>query len=230
MCLFSGWTFTNIGAYDLAERSIGKALELQVGCSGINDYSSLLTSQHKLEETRQFLDSICGIMPCRGICNWNYLQLNVLMEDWETAGDYHHLWVADSASFSAGHKAVVNLFWAVVLRKTGEHQKADSIAMARIPFQKSRIGKNYGWSFINLARLYAFLNKRDTAIEYLKAYEKKETVFGFADYMMIDPFFENLRDDPEFKAIVTRAQEEQADIRAQIEALTKSGDIELEIF
>ena len=44
---------------------------------------------------------------------------------------------------------------------------------------------------------------------------------------MIDPFFESLRDDPEFKAIVKRVQEEKAAIRAQIREMEERGEIDL---
>lgn len=37
------------------------------------------------------------------------------------------------------------------------------------------------------------------------------------------PLFENLRDDPEFKAIVKRAQDEKAALRAQVREMEERG-------
>jgi len=44
---------------------------------------------------------------------------------------------------------------------------------------------------------------------------------------VIDPFFESLRDDPEFKAIVKQAQEEKAAIRAQVREMEERGELTL---
>jgi hypothetical protein len=43
----------------------------------------------------------------------------------------------------------------------------------------------------------------------------------------LDPFFENFRDDPEFKAIVKQAQEEKAIQRAQIQEMEARGELTL---
>ena len=50
---------------------------------------------------------------------------------------------------------------------------------------------------------------------------------GWHDFILIDPFFESLRDDPEFKAIVKKALDEKADLRAQIREMEKRGDLDL---
>ena len=45
--------------------------------------------------------------------------------------------------------------------------------------------------------------------------------------MIYDPMFENLMDDPEFKAIVKKAQEEKAAIRAQVKEMEERGELDL---
>ncbi len=40
------------------------------------------------------------------------------------------------------------------------------------------------------------------ALKYLAEYAKRGFTNGWHDFILIDPFFEGLRDDPEFKAIV----------------------------
>jgi len=39
--------------------------------------------------------------------------------------------------------------------------------------------------------------------------------------------FENLRDDPEFKAMVKQAQEEKAALRAQVRGMEERGELDL---
>jgi len=50
---------------------------------------------------------------------------------------------------------------------------------------------------------------------------------SWIDFTLNCPFFENLWDDPEFKAIVKRAQDEKAAIRAQIREMEERGEIDL---
>jgi len=47
------------------------------------------------------------------------------------------------------------------------------------------------------------------------------------DFILIDPFFESLRDDPEFEAIVKQAQEEKAALRVQIREMEERGELNL---
>jgi hypothetical protein len=44
---------------------------------------------------------------------------------------------------------------------------------------------------------------------------------------MYDPMFEYLQDDPQFKTIVKRAQDEKAAIRAQIREMEERGELDL---
>ncbi|TDI64592.1 MAG: hypothetical protein E2O88_11210 [Bacteroidetes bacterium] len=46
---------------------------------------------------------------------------------------------------------------------------------------------------------------------------------GWHDLIETYPLFENLRDDPEFKAIVKRAQDEKAALRAQVREMEERG-------
>ena len=51
--------------------------------------------------------------------------------------------------------------------------------------------------------------------------------FGLHDFILIDPFFEGLWDDPEFQAIVKQAQEEKAALRAQVREMEERGELDL---
>ena len=50
---------------------------------------------------------------------------------------------------------------------------------------------------------------------------------GWHDFILVDPFFESLRDDPEFKAIVKQAQEEKAALREQVGQMEERGELTL---
>lgn len=80
---------------------------------------------------------------------------------------------------------------------------------------------------MDLAQIYAFQGDRDEALKYLSEYAKQGFRGGWQDYIMIDPFFESLRDDPEFKAIVKKAQDEKAALREQVREMEERGELDL---
>jgi hypothetical protein len=51
-------------------------------------------------------------------------------------------------------------------------------------------------------------------------------MYGWHDLLEICPIFENLWDHPVFKTLVKRAQEEKAEIRAQVLEMEKRGEID----
>ena len=80
---------------------------------------------------------------------------------------------------------------------------------------------------LSLSRIHAFQGNRKAALEHLTEYANRGFREGWHDFILIDPFFESLRDDPEFKAIVKQAQEEKASQRAQIKEMEERGEITL---
>jgi len=75
----------------------------------------------------------------------------------------------------------------------------------------------------DLASVYAVLGNREEALKWLREYEKMGFTNGTHEYIKIDPLFDNLRDDEEFKEIVKRANEEKAEIRARINHMEEQG-------
>ncbi len=74
-----------------------------------------------------------------------------------------------------------------------------------------------------LSKVYAFRGDRNEALNYLTEYANLGFSFGWHDFILIDPFFESLRDDPEFKAIVKKAQDEKTALRAQVRQMEADG-------
>ena len=79
----------------------------------------------------------------------------------------------------------------------------------------------------DLSRIHAFQGNKKQALKYLAEYAKRGFTSGWHDFILIDPYFESLRDDPEFKAIVKSAQEEKAAIREQVRQMEARGELTL---
>ena len=93
--------------------------------------------------------------------------------------------------------------------------------------QQSIDEDSYSRAIFHLARIYAFLGEEEKSLEYLSEAAKDGFTWGWHDYIMIDPFFEKLRNDPEFLAIVRKEQEAKAAIRARLREMEASGELEL---
>jgi len=219
MSAFSGYPFMLTGQYDIAEKYIKEALEWQVGCSGIRLLCLNFSLQGKFDRIGQFLDSACQVMECNSICTMIRFFLSVQSENWEEAKHHYQQW--DDNNLKEGSSG--NLYWAYVLKKTGHPVEADSIARYDLSKSEQDVGKKYGNIIYRLSQIHAFLNQKEEALKYLRAYEGLERAFTYYDYILIDPLFENLRDDPEFLEIVKNAHEEKAEIRKQVEQLEREG-------
>jgi len=68
---------------------------------------------------------------------------------------------------------------------------------------------------------------RNGAIKSIHTIAKKRLGFDSFDLMVNNPMFETLRNDPEFKAIVKKVQEEKAAIRMQIKEMENTGKLDL---
>jgi hypothetical protein len=82
-------------------------------------------------------------------------------------------------------------------------------------------------SLLHLSRMHAFMGDRKEALKYLAEYAKLGFTWGSHDFLLIDPFFESLRNDPEFKAIIKQAQDEKAALRVQVREMEERGELTL---
>ena len=74
-----------------------------------------------------------------------------------------------------------------------------------------------------LAGIYAFLGNKEEAYNWLREYEKLGFICGDHEYIEVDPLFDNLRNDDEFKEIEQRANDKAAEIRVEINKLEEQG-------
>jgi hypothetical protein len=83
------------------------------------------------------------------------------------------------------------------------------------------------YQYYELAAIYAFQGDRKKGLKYLAEFAKRGFYNGWYDFILINPFFENLWDDPDFQAIVKQAQEEKAALRAQVREMEERGELDL---
>ena len=146
------------------------------------------------------------------------------------AEEYSGKWL--SKSNELGEDAIFNRHrFALILWMNGKKEEASKMFYKHIEVCKNSIqsGSLYGKSLAayDLAGIYAFLGNKNEAYNWLRRYEKDGFIWGYHQYIYIDPLFESLRDEPEFKTIMRRVQHEKETLRSQIQEMEKEGDPDL---
>jgi len=211
--------YQDIGDYETAEEYLSKSLELEVGCFAIRNYHWLMQTQGKFKEALQFIDSTCHQGECEGVCSEALFQLSWLLGDFEKAEQYFDQWQNSGLRYEIGY----------VYHHLGKTEEADKVFTEAIKRFKSAVyreNRNIRTN-LHLSRIYAFQGDKKLALKYLAEYAKRGFTWGWHDFILIDPFFESLRGDPEFKAIVKQAQEEKAALREQVRDLEERGELNL---
>jgi TolB-like protein/Flp pilus assembly protein TadD len=115
----------------------------------------------------------------------------------------------------------------IILWMNGKKEEAMEYFNKQISFCTESIRKKdpYGSTdaAYDLAGIYAFLGNKEEAYKWLREYEKIGFSSGIHEYIKVDPLFDNLRNDEEFKEIVKRANDEAARIRAKISQMEEQG-------
>ena len=211
--------YLTIGDYETAEEYLSKSLELEVSCTAISQYRLLMQIQGKFKEALQFIDSTCHQGECEWECTKALFQLSWLLGDFEKAEQYWDQWQ------NPGRIIIYEI--GDVYDQLGRKEEAGEIFTAEIRRLESRLVKEHPITYLHLSRIYAFKGNRVEALKYLAEYAKRGFTNGWHDFILIDPFFESLRGDPEFKAIVKQAQEEKAALRAQVREMEARGELTL---
>ena len=93
--------------------------------------------------------------------------------------------------------------------------------------EKRLVNTENAWTYLSLSSIHAILDEKEKALEYLTKAVDLGLLWGQHDFLTICPIYEDLWDDPEFKALVKRAQDEKAAIRAQVQEMIDRGEIDL---
>ncbi len=211
--------YINIGDYETAEEYLSKSLESEVSCYAIGQYHGLMRTQGKFKEALQFIDSTCHQGECEWFCTLALFQTSWLLGDFEKAEQYWDQWQ------NPGRRIIYEIGY--VYDQLGRKEEAGETFTTQIRRLESELGKDRPITYLLLSRIYAFKGNRVEALKYLAEYAKQGFTRGWHDFILIDPFFKSLRDDPEFKSIIKQAQEEKAALRAQVREMEERGELTL---
>jgi hypothetical protein len=121
-----------------------------------------------------------------------------------------------------------SIFLSYLYKETGKEQAAITLLKRCQISEENKTGKDINFElYLNLTSIYALLDNKGEALKNLTKSVDIGLHWGWHDFIKICPVFENLWDDPDFKAIVHRAQNEKATIRSQVKKMEQSGETDL---
>jgi TolB-like protein len=221
---FIAFAFFQIGEYQKALKYINNAFSLSPKCEYIWNYVSMLTAQGKYDETLHYLDSICPINACEPGCDIIRRNIYVTLREFEKAEKFYN-------KDLTGAMRDGDIYLALLYKETGRKSKAVSVLNNSIKRNEDLLkGNGLSYTFaiptLCLAATYAMLDDKNKALYYLSELEKTG-LFEMPCTIKSFSGFDNLGDDPEFKTIVKRIEDQRSTTREKVREMELSGELHL---
>jgi tetratricopeptide (TPR) repeat protein len=227
-----GSAYLNIEYYQKALKYYKKALSLRSECNLIMSYENVLLTQGKYDEAIRILDSLCNINACEQKCDIMRFYSYIMQNELEKAEKYFN------NAMDAGYKRLDDddICIAYIYKETGRRKEALPILHNSIKRNENLLKTKVTLWDIQSSRLrlsiaYSILDENKKALYYLSELEKSGLFQGFFN---VNPFnlktfpgFNPLRNDPEFKAIVKRIDDQRAATRAKVREMEERGELHL---
>jgi tetratricopeptide (TPR) repeat protein len=200
-------------------------MDLRPSCyDNINGYFWTLAYQQKFKESKHFLDSICNVTDCDKFCVHLKFQNHTLLGEYEQAEEsFRKMSDIGTNPFILDSTKI-----ALVYIKLGHISKADAIIKSiKESYENTLDLKKYWVLNYALASVHSIMGNKDEALQYLSNAVDAGIDYGNLNFLEIDPVFQDLWNDPKYKAILKRAQEEKAYIRAHFKLLEEKGEFDL---
>jgi tetratricopeptide (TPR) repeat protein len=225
--------YLDIGDYQTASQYLAKNPDLERSCLDIILSYQLMTIQGNFKAALESTDSLCQLAECQASCASAMFEASVLLGEFKEAEQYFFQLQDVVAKLDPSlYKNILtiylteagNIYLGYVYKQLGRTEEAEKVFAEQIKMLQSSENRN---GYYDLAKIYAFQGNKKLALKYLAEYAKRGFTRGLHDFILIDPFFESLRDDPDFQAIAKQAQEEKAAMRAQVRDMEKRGELDL---
>lgn len=122
-----------------------------------------------------------------------------------------------------------SVLFAYLYKELGnEHEASTILNAARNNFENQLAEEDeVWWTYFYLSMIHAIQDEKEVSLKYLSKAADIGLMRGWHDFIEAHPIFENLWDDPQFKALVKRARDEKEAIRAQVQEMIDKGEIDL---
>jgi TolB-like protein/class 3 adenylate cyclase/Tfp pilus assembly protein PilF len=223
--------YISVGDFENGENYFEASIRLQPNF--IEGYQNLIWAeirQGKFEDAHKYASRLLTLYPDQIASNGIMAEALSNLGRYEEAEHYYRKWLSKSSEL--GEDRIFNRHrFALILWMNGKKEEAVSLFGKHMEICKSSIesGGLYGKSLAayDLAGMHAFLGDKNEAYRWLRKYEQDGFIWGYHQYILIDPLFENLRQDPAFKTIMQDVQKEKSSIRKEIQDMEELEPIQV---
>ena len=217
-------TLRSLGEYEKAEIYLNRHLKMgSRRCSAFDEYTRLLLTQGQYERALNFTDSICPLPDCDDWCSSLYMHLYVYRKEFSTAEQYIRELDEKFGTQLYNEKGYVyHNLGKIVEAEEVLNECLKGITEYLASTERPPHPIYYYWH----AQVLAIQNRKNEALQSIKMIDERGLNYNLFDRMTHDPMFENLWDDPEFKAILKKVQDEKASIRAQIREMEEQAKLD----
>jgi Tfp pilus assembly protein PilF len=223
ICGNIGHIYWTLGLYSLAEKYYNQAMGLSQECLFISQYSLILEFQKKYEEGMHFLDSICAIRTCRDFCEINKFRIAVDKKAFDQAEEYYSNIQSIDGRLNDYEKIYLGYFY----KNQNKEMEADRLLRSIRNSLEKLLPVRRTYALIWLSAIHAILDEKEKSFKYLSEVIDKELFLSLMDFAQSSPFYENLREDHDFKALVKRAEDEKGAAIDQVLEMVQRGEINL---
>ena len=227
------WIFSSIGDFQRAIKYGGISVSLRSDCGLFIEYDHYLAAQGKYSEALVFLDSISNVTPCEQKCDIMKFHLYTELKEFEKAQKFYN------KAVSSGYDPTVApdiysadyIYIAYVYMETGRKKEALAILKSSVESDENFLAKGDDFMTsklikLRLAAAYAMMDRSKDAIKYLLELHESG-IFEYPITINSFPGFDNLRNDPEFRATVKLIEDEKNTLRAQVKEMELNGELNL---
>ena len=218
-----------IGDFIKALKYVNYALSRKQECKLFLMYDYILFAQGKHDAAFHFLDSTCSINACEQSCNIMRFYLYLTKREFAKAEKFYKM------ALDAGYKKNItdDIYIACLYKETGRRKEAFSILdelINRIEISvKSSPVPVDDITKLQIAAAWSIMGEKKKALNRLPESGTFNLLGLYFNQGVIDiktfPGFDNLRNDPQFRAYIKRCDDEKAVLKEQVRMMELKGEI-----
>ncbi len=222
--MYLGAIFGGIGEFERAEKYCKISVEFDSSSIATFGYSLILSMQSKYDEALKILDKYCKPNGVEVFCLRSRMYNHIFKKDYDKA------LIDVRAIYNFKNQLITNdsVFIAYLYKNTGREKEASEIIQKSLnSYKKISVTDKGSNPYLFSSFLYALMDDKKTSLEQLSKAVDLGIIWGFYKLPSIVPFYENIRNDTEFKAIINRIEDQKASQRAQVKEMELRGEIDL---
>jgi len=223
-CRMLGGLFAYIGDFERSEKYFQMASNLEFNCMDFGFMAMNRLFQSKLDETLSLLDTLCKQNDCWWACNKVKFYTYLTLKDFDRARESLNNYIQQGAQLSLMDSSWLGYMY----RATGFDQMAIKVLNQTRKSLVEKLSQKEDWlDCLTLSAVYSNLGDKENTLKYLSKSIDLGLRMGTHTFLPVNPSFESLWEDRDFKALVNQSWEKKAAIRQMIGEMEARDEFDL---